>query len=543
MSSSRSGTPHIAGAGKSHKGPRTPRRPRIRPNDNIVEASDSSLTSFERMRLSSPFVDGNLSSPLNFGTPSSMCTTNSVVRNTPLKARPDNPKVKCVLQLNSQSEGTELNYETNQRDLTNVILGTDIVAQRCMAKFKKFILNFVGKYSKDSEPELLYFNNLEKICVIEKPFLNVNCAHIEEYNPDLYRQLVSYPQEVINLFDEAANKLFFKKHPDHVLPHHIQVRPFNTEKTLNMRELKPEDINKLITIYGMVNKTSSIIPEMKEAFFKCNVCDYSRVVEIDCGRFSEPSWCTNCNTSHCFYLIHNRSKFNDKQIIILQEIADDMSPGQIPHMIKLYAYNDLVDFVTPGQRVSVTGIYRAVPILSNPRTRSLNSVFRTYVDVIHISSTCISERDQFKPKRLKQMMVLSKRPDIYERLANAIAPSIFENKDVKKGILLQLFGGARKALRSEIHILLCGDPGTTKSQLLSLVYDLIPRSQYITGKGSSAVGLTAYVVKDPVTRQLVLQIGALAMADNGICCIDELDKMNEATRSVLHEINNKRIET
>lgn len=139
---------------------------------------------------------------------------------------------------------------------------------------------------------------------------------------------------------------------------------------------------------------------------------------------------------------------------------------------------------------------------------------------------------------------MSKKPDIYERLARGIAPSIYENEDIKKGILLQLFGGTKKdftevgrgSFRSEINILLCGDPGTSKSQLLQYIYSLVPRSQYTSGKGSSAVGLTAYITKDPETKQLVLQTGALVLADNGICCIDEFDKMSDATRSILHEV-------
>ncbi|XP_040567815.1 DNA replication licensing factor MCM4 [Lepeophtheirus salmonis] len=516
----------------------------------------------------------DLSSPLNYGTPSSLRTPRSKgVAGTPIRVRSDIQSERTLRQVNlgeevpggregiPPSETTSL-VSSSQPQL--VIWGTDVSVNEAKTKFRDFINTYKTTPEEDERiasgydaSAALYLQKLEEVATLEEPFINLNAAHIREFDLDLYRQLITYPQEVIPTLDMAINELFFTQHPNASLHHQIQVRPFNADKTRNMRGLNPADIDQLITINGMVIRASNLVPEMSEALFRCSVCNLTSTTEVERGRINEPTLCSNCQTNYSFSLIHNRSVFTDKQMIKLQEAPEDMPAGQTPHTVVIYAHGDLVDSVQPGDRVAVTGIYRAVPLRMNPLQRNVKSVYKTHIDVVHFRKTDMSRlhdnRDPsdssegrlcLDPDRVALLEELSKKPDIYERLARAIAPSIYENEDVKKGILLQLFGGSKKDFtgtgrghfRSEVNILLCGDPGTSKSQLLQYVYNLVPRSQYTSGKGSSAVGLTAYVTKDPESKQLVLQTGALVLADNGICCIDEFDKMNDSTRSILHEV-------
>ncbi|CAF1147471.1 unnamed protein product [Rotaria sp. Silwood1] len=520
----------------------------LREDEPVASAAPSSV-------LPMPFTPGMAftSSPVRSNMGGSDCTLMS----TPFRARSD-PTSVGKLRLVNEQEKLEGDINVNTADNQVLIYGTDVNVSECKRQFISFLEKFHLNIEETNlegvdPPKPFYIQKLDEIHLLKGTFLNVDCTHIKQIDKTMYNQLLSYPQEVISIFNIAVSELLFTIYEDNTLPHQIQVRPYNVDMVKNMRCLDSEDVDKLVTLTGMVIGSSSIMPEMRSAYFSCNTCGFHVQVEIDRDQITEPTVCTSCKQTHSFELIHNRSLFADKQLIKLQETSEKMPAEQTLVTVTVVAYNDLVDAVQLGDRVQVTGIFRAVPVHINPKTRYVRSVCRTFIDVIHFrhEKTFTAEgriEDQttndyeessslkFSKERLAQFRHLSKRRDIYELLSNAI--------DIKQGILLQLFGGTkknfidtgRKTFRSQINILLCGDPGTAKSQLQQYIFRLVPRAQYTNGNGTSAGGLTAYVTKDPETGQLVLQTGVLVLADNSICCIDQFDKMNESVRSILYEV-------
>ncbi len=418
----------------------------------------------------------------------------------------------------------------------------------------------------DGLDEPYYFQIFAEIKMSQVYNINIDCHNLYNFQPTrkLYTQLLHYPQEIIPIMDLVVHQEFTQLYGEAELQHNrIQVRTFNLIDSRTMRDLNPSDIDQLVSVRGMIIRTSQVIPDLKQAFFRCMMCRATTEVMIDRGRIEEPTSCTNCSTRLCMQLVHNRCWFTDKQLVKLQESPEAIPEGETPTTMSLYAFDDLVDVGKPGDRVEVTGIYRAVPIRPNPKRRTVKAVYRTYIDVIHFRKTkkgqlttenanadpsseyhtTFAEGDEVEKiteSRRRKLAALAKDPEIYNKLSHALAPSVWEMDDVKKGILLMLFGGTNKVLpnkklRGEINILLCGDPGTSKSQLLGYVHKIAPRGMYTSGKGSSAVGLTAYISKDPETKELTLESGALVLSDRGVCCIDEFDKMSDTTRAILHE--------
>ncbi|RHY26098.1 hypothetical protein DYB32_007873, partial [Aphanomyces invadans] len=379
-----------------------------------------------------------------------------------------------------------------EQSYTNaVVWGTNVNVAESMRVFRVFLQNFVPR-ELDGSDESYYRKVLRQIHLTQEGVFNLDCQHLLQSTDEtkvLYTQLLHFPQVLVRILDmvvQDAYKAMFSDDPD-------AVNFFRD------------------SVFG--------------GCMRHGLMDYSPRWTTDTVHAQS---CRHCQSRNSMEIVHNRCAFTDKQLVKMQETPDAIPEGETPYTVRdsrvmLFCFDDLVDDVRPGDKVQVTGIYRAVPLRATVKQRVVKSVFKTYVDVVHFRKV----------------------DELYNqgggfRDANAVDAIT----NAKLGVLCQLFGGARKGesgpdkkhTRSDLNVLLCGDPGTSKSQLLSYVHKLAPRGIYTSGKGSSAVGLTASVVRDMETGDFVLESGALVLSDEGICCIDEFDKMSDSARSVLHEV-------
>ncbi len=362
------------------------------------------------------------------------------------------------------------------------------------------------------------------------------------FNEEISHLIVNEPLKYLPLLEKAAWNQLRIEDPEYAGQiREFKVRIYNLPEVILIRDIRASHLRKLIAIDGLVVRASAVKPIIKTAVFRCKACGAEQTIPQDGQRIILPE---SCNSIKCrgrrqkFDLIEEKSEYYDYQMIGVQEKPEDLPPGQLPRSIDVGLRGDLVDKARPGDRVIVTGILYAV---QERWAEAPLKTSRMYLEAVSIETASKEpEALQITPEEEKMFKEMARSPDIHQKLIESIAPSIYGLDHIKKAIMLLLFGGRTKQfpdgvkVRGDIHVLLVGDPGTGKSQLLKYAAQIAPRGLYTSGRGSTAAGLTAAVVRDK-GGNMILEAGALVLADMGVCCIDEIDKMRPEDRVAIHE--------
>ncbi|MEM1629060.1 MAG: minichromosome maintenance protein MCM [Desulfurococcaceae archaeon] len=411
--------------------------------------------------------------------------------------------------------------------------------------FMKFLETF-----KSKEGFVKYYDRIWQMIRMGQKSVIIDFDDLIQFDKKLAEKVLDNPGEALEELSQAIRLIVERENPDYskiVRKFYARIR--NPPFLMKIRDLTSEYIGKLVSIEGIVTRVTRIDAKLVRATYRH--IDETGIHEFlyppegrgEIGdRLEKPPYCFICHRPAKLDLVPEKSEFVDWQKIVVQEKPEEIPGGQIPRSIDVVLTSDLVDIARPGDRVVVTGILKITPISSSIDRKGGKTIFSFYIDANHVEiQEKVLEEIEITREDEEKIRDLSRDPWVREKIIASIAPGIYGYWDIKEAIALLLFGGVQKTLpdgtriRGDIHVLLVGDPGTAKSQLLQFTSKMAPRGLYTSGKGSTAAGLTATVLRDKATGEYYLEAGALVLADGGVACIDEIDKMREEDRSAIHE--------
>jgi replicative DNA helicase Mcm len=414
--------------------------------------------------------------------------------------------------------------------------------------------SFLRAFKEDGNYK--YFDRINNMMASNSTFIGVDYIDLDKNNPELTKLITDTPDDMFEAFEKAVYSILREIHYDYAqeIKDKIKVRIGNYSVQKGLREISADLINKLISVPGMVVRTSEIKPLAKKIAYACLNCSTLNEAQLKGLTLKKPVRCTQCSEKE-LEMDPENSFFTDFQLVRIQELPEDLPAGQLPHYVEVTVMDDLVDRCRPGDRVLLTGVVRIEQeqslqirtslfklrmegnnieylggILGNKDERTVDSKDERILDRIFISR-----------EDAKRILAISDMPDAYDKLVASFAPHIYGHEIIKESILLLIVGSVTKKLadgsnrRGDINIFLVGDPGTAKSEMLKFAAKIAPRGLYTSGRGTTAAGLTAAVIRDK-SGIMMLEAGAVVLGDQGVVCIDEFDKIKSEDRSALHEV-------
>jgi len=400
---------------------------------------------------------------------------------------------------------------------------------------------FLRSY-RDESGAPVYEQRINEMCANNKQSLEITYTHLSEKSPTLALWVAEQPAILIPLLNEVAFSVVSELYPSYGEIHNdvfVKIKDLPVEDKL--RDLRQIHLRGLVKIRGVITKRTSVFPQLKKVFYVCIKCGDRK------GPFMENlpgekhiGSCAVCQSNGPFKLDEESTVYRNYQKITVQETPGSVPAGRVPRQKEVILKDDNIDAARPGDEVEITGIYMH-HFDYGMNIKHGFPVFSTQIEANYIKKLSEMEISELTEEDKMEIRALGKQGNIGKKIISSIAPSIYGHEYIKTALALAMFGGVPKdiagkhKIRGDINVLLLGDPGTAKSQFLKYAEKAVHRCVYTTGKGASAVGLTAGVRRDTVTKEWTLEGGALVLADKGMCLIDEFDKMNDQDRTSIHE--------